>query len=496
MVSVFYALTIVAVEISIMPFGSLRSFWILVGKWAVISVCASSVIGLISFNRYVFVILWPIIYILSAIAAYFIVSIGSSITSGVVDLAFANGFSVWTTLISGKLILIIITSIIITIFVSYWRWRYVTSSRLSSSITFIGSIAVLAICLNTSSSLRLSVTSRLPLSIYYSFKQYYDTKINIAKERNTYDNIDVSPSENAPDIYVILGESLRADHLPQNGYHRNTMPIMSMDSALVSFPNIVSEAWYTHASIPIIMTDTDSLTRDNAYSQQSFISLFNKAGYSTVWFANQDMSPSYKYFANEADTLIYCNNVMSVHSYSKYLDTDILPLLETWRSKHKEEPRLAIIHAIGSHWWYKSHYPDLSENFTPEIDSHDVGSMSHEQMINSYDNTILETDRFLAGMTKMLRGTNSVVLFISDHGENLGENGKYLHTVGLDATKHPACMIWYSEEFARLYPEMIKKTQNNALKSDNTDKIFNTVIELAGLKTSVFNPKKSLLYED
>ncbi|MDE6368129.1 MAG: phosphoethanolamine transferase [Muribaculaceae bacterium] len=486
-------MTIVTAEFSMMPFSSLRSFCAMAAKWLTIAVCASGVIGLLSLNRMVFAVVWPLLYTVSAIVAYFIVSIGTSITPGVVDLAVANGFSMWATLISGKLILIAVSALIVSALIAYYRCGNVTLPRMSRVIIASTSIIALGVCLFTAPSLKIAVKARLPLSLYYSVIEYLDSRVEVAEVRTTYDGVTAMCVDDAPDVYLVIGESLRADHLPQNGYGRNTMPIMSGDTAMVSYSQIHSDAWFTHASVPIIMTDTDSLTRDDSYCRQSFITLFNKAGYNTAWFANQDLSPSYTYFAHEADTLIYCSSVMSVYTYAKYLDSDILPLLAKWRTE-SSTPRLAVLHTIGSHWWYKSHYPDRPDNFMPEIDSHDVASMSHEQMINSYDNTILETDRFLASLTEMLSGTNSVVLYISDHGENLGEDGMYLHTVGLEPTLHPACLMWYTDEFANRYPDKIAAIKLNASEPGNTDQIFNTIIDIAGLKTSAFNPTKSLLY--
>lgn len=477
-----------------MPFASLRGFMLLVAKWVTISLCASGVIGLICLWRVAFAVLWPILFVISSVAAYFIVSIGTSITPGVLELADANGLSMWATLISAKLLVIVALVLILSIVAVYFRWNNVMTCSIRSRIVmFAGFLALTILPVSIQSSVSIAVKARLPYSIYFSIRDFLSTRQSIEEIRTTYDNTAVSRSATSPDVYFILGESLRADHLPQNGYNRNTMPLMSRDSNLVSYPAIYSDAYYTHASVPIIMTDTDSLTRDSIYTRQSFIPLFKKAGYRSAWFANQDLSNSYAPFANETDTLIFCNNVMSIYTYKKYIDTEILPRLDAWRTANYDKPRLAVIHTIGSHWWYRSHYPESDGNFKPEIDSHDVSSLSHEQMINSYDNTILETDRFLAGLCDILRETNSVVIYISDHGENLGEDGMYLHTVGLDATHRPACMIWYSDLFRSLHPEKADAIHRNRSVSGNTDMMFHTVIDLAGLETDAFDSNRSLL---
>lgn len=493
-ISALYSFTIVSAELSMMPFASMRGFMLLAAKWVTISLCASGVIGLICLWRVAFAVLWPILFVISSVAAYFIVSIGTSITPGVLELADANGLSMWATLISAKLLVIAALALMLSVVAVYFRWNNVMTCGIRIRLVMLAGFLTLTILpVSIPSSVCIAVKARLPYSIYFSIRDFLSTRQSIEDIRTTYDNTNVSRSATSPDVYFVIGESLRADHLPQNGYSRNTMPLISCDSDMVSYSAIYSDAYYTHASVPVIMTDSDSLTRDSIYTRQSFIPLFKKAGYRSAWFANQDLSNSYAPFANEADTLIFCNNVMSIYTYKKYIDTEILPRLESWRAANDNKPMLAVIHTIGSHWWYRSHYPESNNNFKPEIDSHDVSSLSHEQMINSYDNTILETDRFLAGLCDMLRETNSVIIYISDHGENLGEDGMYLHTVGLDATHRPACMIWYSDLYRRLHPEKTDAIHRNQSVKGNTDMMFHTVIDLAGLETNAFDRNRSLL---
>lgn len=343
--------------------------------------------------------------------------------------------------------------------------------------------------------LHQSVMYRLPYSLYYSLVKYVNNRNAIAENRTTYDNTSVSADKDAPDVYFILGESLRADHLPFNGYGRNTMPNLNVDSAIISFPRIYSNVHYTHASVPRIMTDADSINPDRAYTEQSFISLFKKAGYRTAWFANQDFSDSFAYFAHETDSLIFCNTIMNAYNFNQSMDTEILPYFKTWADQTHTKPRLAIIHTIGSHWWYKSHYPDRQDNFMPEIDSHDIISQSHQQIINSYDNTILETDRFISGLIGMIRDRNAIVIYISDHGENLGEDGAYLHSECLEETLHPACFFWYSTKYAGRFPQKIEALKRNSLQRYTTDAIFHTVLDAAGMRTPVLNLEKSMLYD-
>lgn len=496
-ISFLYSMIFTGIEIFVAPVASFHGFCIALGKWAVISFCTSGLLCLISLNRIVFACLFPILAVVSTTVAYFVLNVGTGLTSGVVELAFANGFSVWSTLISGRLVFVCVLALLLSGFMAWFRWKFVFQSPKSILVCLALGVAIMFLPARFSGRVKRAEAMRLPYSLYYSFAGYLENRTSVWAQRTTYNDTPVEKHDNAPDVYFVIGESLRADHLPFNGYERNTMPLLSKDSAVVSFSDIYSEAFYTHASIPVILTDNDSLSRQRAYSEQSFITLFKKAGYRTVWFANQEFSKTYAFFAHEADTIVYCNKLMTVYTFSKYLDMDILPLFAGWIKESPDTvPRLAVFHTIGSHWWYKSHYADTSGNFMPDIDGNDIGSLSHEQIVNSYDNTVLETDRFLAGLIGQIRNRNAILIYLSDHGENMGEQGEYLHATGYAPTHHPACLIWYSDSYAESFPEKIRALKANRNKNAATDAMFHTVIDAALLKTDANNPERSLLHDN
>ena len=240
------------------------------------------------------------------------------------------------------------------------------------------------------------------------------------------------------------------------------------------------------------MTKADPTDPVAPYNDQSFVTLFKKAGYSTAWFANQSISQSYAYFAHECDSLIYCNGAKSDYSYDKWLDADLLPMISQWSGK-TAGPKLAVVHTIGSHWWYKSHYTDRQTRFRPDISNKEIAASTTEQIINAYDNTIIATDEFLAGLFAELRGRNAVVLFISDHGEGLGENGVFLHASENEATHYPACFIWYTPEYARLFPDKVGAARRGKDLRHTTEAIFHTALDLGVLETPALDRSKSLL---
>ncbi len=88
------------------------------------------------------------------------------------------------------------------------------------------------------------------------------------------------------------------------------------------------------------------------------------------------------------------------------------------------DKHLFVLHTIGSHWYYNFHVTDSLQLFRPLTDSRIVTQNSEQQMLNSYDNTILYLDYFLDTLIERFEDRVAVVIYLSDHGESLGEDGK------------------------------------------------------------------------
>lgn len=493
-ISLFYCVTIVGIEFNSVPISNFYSMVSTFMQWLTVSVCTSGLLLLLSLSRIFFAITFPILFIFSSVICYYNLTVGITLTAVSIEIALVNDSTMWMSVVSPLLICVIIISGIISFLAVYFRWKYI---KVSQSEFWIGLVSAFLL-----SSLHViipringPVTERLPYSIYYAFDKYFGNRAAVRENRQTYVNTECILSTTPPDVILVLGESLRSDHIPQNGYKRNTMPRLSRDSSVISFPNVYSSYTHTYVSVPHIMTKADPINTDAAYSEQSFITLFKKAGYTTAWFANQDLSDSYSYFAHECDSLYYCNAAKSTYSFNKWLDADLLPLIRNWINDKNLSymPKLAVIHSIGSHWWYKSHYTDRQTVFLPDADNKEMASLTQEQIINSYDNTIIATDDFLADLFTLIKDRNVIVLYISDHGEALGEDGFYLHGGDCKPLHHPACLVWSSSLYAETFSNIIKALKNGRYNGHTSEAIFYTMLEISDIRTSESAVEKSLL---
>ena len=149
---------------------------------------------------------------------------------------------------------------------------------------------------------------------------------------------------------------------------------------------------------------------------------------------------------------------------------------------------------IGSHWWYESRYTDEFRKFKPVIDSKHIPSLPKEQIVNSYDNTVLYLDYFLNETIEIIEKSKSktILIYLSDHGEILGENGKWLHAQNDDASTNPAMIVWYSNSFKETYPEKIQNLKLNSLKKITTDFFYNSILDLLDIQNFEYQNEESI----
>ncbi|MBM9395039.1 sulfatase-like hydrolase/transferase, partial [Escherichia coli] len=80
---------------------------------------------------------------------------------------------------------------------------------------------------------------------------------------------------------------------------------------------------------------------------------------------------------------------------------------------------------------YFKRYDEKFAKFTPVCEGNELAKCEHQSLINAYDNALLATDDFIAQSIQWLQTHSNAydvsMLYVSDHGESLGENGVYLH---------------------------------------------------------------------
>jgi len=452
----------------------------------------------LSLNKIIFNVITPLTMALSSIALYYILIykiriylLDTFILLIQTDINEAMG------VVSFELIIFVLITIIITIFFL---------KRYNKNIHSPKNKVKLLLLLLLSPLLLILFKSRIimPYAFPYSIKMYNEYMINISKKRNDISKYQSSFNyEKNKDLVIvfIIGESARADHFSINGYKRETSPMLKKYKA-ISIPNIDSIYSVTNKCVPLMLTRATEENFEIASTETSFISIFNKHNFTTAWISYQDvLDNSYSNIAPLANEAHY-KIQMDLHPQAKskfqidrgkMLDEVMIPEMEKIIKKDSN-PKLIIMHSIGSHWNYNLHYPEKLQKFNPICTTSNVSRCATDELINSYDNSILYTDYFIANVIDKVKNMNSIVIYCSDHGEFLGENNHYGHIPGIRSKEitNPAMFVWMSQEYKTKNPQKYINLQRNKNYRYKNEILFHSIIDAADITGEIINPKLSI----
>lgn len=485
--TLFLGICFTSADFLTIPVGTVKDIFIIVFQWSVVTMILFFLTILLSANKYIFAITFPLLTLISSLLAWFRFTINATLTPMLLDAALENDMRTSGDLCSPALLVFVFIMFGLSIAFVVYRFKRITL-RFSLYPAFIGGLLLFsATRINT---IKYPISERIPFNVYYTFMKYWEEKQVISENR-----IDLTQSIQCNDedltVVFVLGESLRPDHLGLNGYKRNTTPLLSKED-IISYPFVYAEQTYTNRSVPHILTRADSTDYSIAYKEKSFVSFFNACNFYTVWLANQEAASTYVYFMNECDSLFHVNmNKSSYVVFDRWVDEDLLPLFENALQVDRKK-KLIILHTIGSHWWYNSHFTDEFAHYQPTVNSKVISSCTQEEMINSYDNTILYTDYFLSKLIDRLKYQKAILIYQSDHGEALGEDGIWLHAIESPYVHQAACLIWMSDKYKEIFPDNYKNVKENSLKRFRTDYLFHSILDAAGIGSEYINDSLSI----
>ncbi len=456
----------------------------------ILTISLVGILFIISIKKSVFSILGSITIFLFTIGAFLLYFLNITITSEIIEVILKTDWSVSKEFISLQLIILIIVSIATTYIIIKYRYRIPSFSFKTKLITLILSIILLIPAIYFNTKRQGTIIKRYPYSYISAGKEYAKTVKASKQKRNIIANDATYTGSDSLLVIFIIGESTRSDHLAFNGYNRNTTPNLSKQQ-LYSFRYNRSLYTYTAASVPQILTRADSLHPERAFNEESLINIYKRTGFNTIWFANQIPDYTYASLAKRCDT--YLNLCATKNTYSDAVSTDqnILDSIDYYINTAPTK-KLLILHTIGSHWYYNYRCPESKRIFFPITKSRSYANNSKQQMINSYDNTIIFMDYFINSVISKVKDKSCIIVYTSDHGESLGENGKWLHAFEQAPLHKAACFIWMSNKYKETHC-ISKNIENNTNKASNTSDIFHTLLQAGDIKSKIIDYNSSLL---
>lgn len=307
------------------------------------------------------------------------------------------------------------------------------------------------------------------------------------------------PANDRPVVLLLaIGESARAMSYSSNGYERATDPQMRA-LGIVNFSKVSSCGTNTATSLPCMFTDLGRRDYEDGVAKyrENLLDVLMRGGYDAVWLDNNTGSKKLALRAREV--FLGNTNDPKLCSPEGCFDEVLLDQLRKELPAVKRDT-VFVIHLLGSHGpAYYARYPKEFTKFVPECRTNELQQCSDVQLRNTYDNTILYTDHILASAAALLRDDPRIdpaLLYVSDHGESLGEHGLYLHgapyAVAPDQQTHVAMQLWASDRFnvrRGLDPACVRQRAATPLSHDN---FFHSVLGLADVTTGVRKPALDL----
>lgn len=293
-------------------------------------------------------------------------------------------------------------------------------------------------------------------------------------------------------IVLVVGETARSDRFSLNGYTRETNPELKKEN-ISTYNNVWSCGTSTSVSVPCMfsMYDRSDYSSSKSDSTENVLDILNRVGVNVAWLDNNTGS---KGVASRVLFESYRDESVNPVCDIECRDIGMLSRFSSYIKSHPKGDIFIVLHQMGNHGpAYYKRYPDRFETFQPVCKTNQLEECSREEIDNAYDNAILYTDYFLSKVISELKQYssefNSSMVYISDHGESLGENGLYLHGLPYmfapDVQKKVPLITWFSENqiLNTSMPEQLK----NISEEYTHDNIFHTILGLLKVNTNVYN---------
>jgi len=251
-------------------------------------------------------------------------------------------------------------------------------------------------------------------------------------------------------IILIIGESERKQNMSLYGYGKKTTPYADQEvQNMMIFDHAVSPAGITNLSVPLMLSSIRPEEYKYRFDKLSYnvINLANQSGYNSFWLSTQASARGITAMASLS------KNKKWINGYDEVMVPELKNLINI------QDDKFIILHIMGSH-------PNPCNRLPPQWNS---------EGLNCYDSSVKYTDHVLGGIFSLLKNTNSVVIYVSDHGLKV-QGDKLLHIDSKESTQVPF-FVWFGDRVLSSY----RMTGRETLQTQTTY-IYPLITKYMGLE--------------
>lgn len=326
----------------------------------------------------------------------------------------------------------------------------------------------------------------------------------------------ISPNiDDSLNIVLVIGESYIKHHAQLYGYYLNTTPLLNReqeDGNLIVFNDVVSPANNTTIVLKNLLCCNDVGSGEAWYFTPFFPAIFKKAGYNVLLWDNQltlDVNTSgffgVKNFLYDDRLIELGFTGRNVDGYN--LDGELVESYKSDSSKPLGAHNLILFHLQGQHIDASTRFPHTEEftKFTLDSIQRNDKYLTQEkkQRIADYDNATYYNDWVVNQIINMYRDTNTILVYLSDHGDEVydyrDQFGREFGTFTKEKLKYQfevPFMIWCSDMYKELHPEIVESLLMSVDKPFMIDKVCHLLFHIGGIQTSYYKAGADLLNDD
>lgn len=293
-------------------------------------------------------------------------------------------------------------------------------------------------------------------------------------------------------VVLVVGETARAQNFGVFGYARNTTPHLA-EGQVHLFNNFYSCGTTTSVSVPCMFSLLSGSSYDEAqaHGTENVLDVIARAGFQVIW---RDNNSGCKGVCDRVEYEDVSHAATAHCTDQECFDEVLLDHLEA-RIRSSTGDVFVVLHQKGSHGpAYYERVPAEFKQFLPDCENSELQQCSRDEIVNAYDNTILYTDYFLWRLIALLQNLSTVddtaMIYVSDHGESLGERNLYLHGtpyfIAPEEQIHIPFAVWLSEGFRGEFgvdESCIEERKNNRYTHAN---LFHSLLGLMAIDTAAY----------
>ncbi len=308
-------------------------------------------------------------------------------------------------------------------------------------------------------------------------------------------------------IILVIGESYSKSHSSLYGYTYQTNPRLKKEQQkgnLFVFNDVLSPNMHTLEALRNIFSTNSVGNGEKWYDYPFFPAIFHQVGYEVLFWDNQDDSQAKYPFDFTLNAYLHSPVISELsydaqHPYVSLYDGELVDnFSKYWSEHHEGMHHLMMFHLQGQHLRAEDHYPQIAEfqRFTADSIKRTEAWMTDEkkQEIAHYDNCTLYNDSVIAQIISIFRDQSSVLVYLSDHGENVFDIGDCVGRVSdIPYFYEIPFMIWCSDKYKKQHSDIVNSIRESMDKPLMSDNLCHLLMRLGGVKSVYYHESRDVL---